>query len=98
MPLTLKVRPQGERVAIPVPLDGKPFIEWEGLQSDLSLSDGEYPPGMIILIHAWHDNGIPGYRHQILRASRGMPPHGRTDHHSKFFQAQMPCKLPAQNH
>lgn len=37
LPLTLKVRPDGARVAITVTLDGAPFIQWEGPQSDLAL-------------------------------------------------------------
>jgi Protein kinase domain len=34
--LHLRVRPQGERVTISVTLDGRPFIQWEGLQKDLT--------------------------------------------------------------
>ena len=37
LPLTLKVEPDAERVAITVTLDGQPFIAWEGPQSALSL-------------------------------------------------------------
>ena len=34
--LHLRVRPQGERVAINVTLDGQPFIQWEGAQNGLT--------------------------------------------------------------
>ena len=34
--LHLRVRPQGERVTISVTLDGRPFIQWEGAQSELT--------------------------------------------------------------
>ena len=47
LPMTVAVRPQGERVAIRVQLEGKPFIEWEGPQSDLSLPEEHYPPAMV---------------------------------------------------
>lgn len=39
LPLTLGVRPDGERVAITVTLDGQPFLQWEGQQSELKLPD-----------------------------------------------------------
>ena len=47
LPLTLQVRPQGGQVAITVQLDGKPFITWEGLQSDLSLPEENYPSAVV---------------------------------------------------
>jgi len=37
VPLTLRVRPDGERVAITVTLDGASFLQWEGPQSELTL-------------------------------------------------------------
>ncbi len=46
LPLEITVRPQGERVAIDVGLESKPFINWEGPQSDLSLPTEHYAPAM----------------------------------------------------
>jgi Protein kinase domain len=37
IPVALKVRPDGANVAITVTLDGAPFIQWQGPQSDLTL-------------------------------------------------------------
>lgn len=39
LPLTLGVRPDGERASITVTLDGQPFLQWKGPQSELKLPD-----------------------------------------------------------
>ena len=60
LPLTLKVRPDGGRVAITVTLDEAPFIHWEGLQSDLRIPTDFAQPNLtaqagsaLLLASAW---------------------------------------------
>ncbi len=37
LPLSLSILPEGDRVRINAVLDGKPWMQWEGLQADLSI-------------------------------------------------------------
>lgn len=47
LPLAMSVRPRGERVDITVDLNGRPFLRWEGAQSDLTLSSNDYNPTLV---------------------------------------------------
>jgi hypothetical protein len=46
LPLRIEVRPNDSRVAIKAELDGRPLLQWDGLQSDLYLAPEQYSPAM----------------------------------------------------
>ncbi len=47
VPVVVVVRPSGDRVAISLHLDGQPVFQWEGLQSDLTLLENDYPQALV---------------------------------------------------
>jgi len=47
LPFVLAVRPAGDRLQVTVHLEGQPFLQWEGPQSELTLSPEDYPPAFL---------------------------------------------------
>jgi serine/threonine protein kinase len=47
LPFLLTVQPDGSRMRLSVHLDNQPFIQWEGLQSSLTLPEADYPDALM---------------------------------------------------